>query len=721
MAARGIAAKVQPSGSTPSGAAVTLQLAAPAKAAGIEGDGFEIRPGSEGGGVVVAACTRLGLMQAAARVAEHLRGATGAATLPLVAGNPAVAIRGAGFGGGDFEVDFPYGTEAEWHRALDALVDSGMNCMTDLGMWSNWKMPVSYREMPELRSQSADAYDEVSGAKFSEFAEHRDRALRLIDFLHRRGVRVWLWLPTGCVPTTYGQKHPEAMAPKSDRCPCFTHPLYNRYLESFLKELLETYPVDGIVMIRDDNGGLCPCDRCKAYVAKSPTRSAVWEQYLILYRWLKARGFQGDIAVYPYFDAFEPGLDALLPSDLLIVGHGSGAGTLVRNYETLAPMGDTWIDNIFAGFRVATTARMKRLLSDRNSFWLGGAMRGSELPWHAIGRFGWEPTATVNSLRYRWAVDWAGRDRALAMLDLLDTYESLWELYDLPMLPQEWVKLDPDRRRDAASFGRRQLQRFREQIAAVSSTFASASGGSGTPKAPHVATSPAVASAIGVAPGEHDAWFRQLRLFATYFDYHLRRLELISRSHALAVANKPILAGRQGLAQADRRSLVDMNREIYETAERFDRDTASAPGNMLARTRAVQLTRLFREWVNGYDALEWHLDVKQFAGAVAVVPGKMRAGSPWVLRVELQNRGIAAWTAQTGPLLQLRGDAARLGLPPQWNFDGECMVFGDRREIELRGTLPKTPGEAKLELLLVAPFRHGQPFERRELMLRWNQ
>ena len=29
----------------------------------------------------------------------------------------------------------------------------------------------------------------------------------------------------------------------------------------------------GIVMVRDDNGGICDCDRCKAYVAASRTIS----------------------------------------------------------------------------------------------------------------------------------------------------------------------------------------------------------------------------------------------------------------------------------------------------------------------------------------------------------------------------------------------------------------------------------------------------------------
>ena len=44
---------------------------------------------------------------------------------------------------------------------------SGMNKIACLGMWGNWKMPVGYKYMPELRSDAPEAYDESSGAKFT--------------------------------------------------------------------------------------------------------------------------------------------------------------------------------------------------------------------------------------------------------------------------------------------------------------------------------------------------------------------------------------------------------------------------------------------------------------------------------------------------------------------------------------------------------------------------
>ena len=690
---KGVDAKTVAEGQGDAGAGVVFKLVDPREAPGIEHDGFEIRPQPDRAGIRIVACARFGLMQAAVQVSAFLARPSDAVRLPLIAGNPAVRRRGVGFGGGDHEVDFPLGPDAEWEAALEELVASGMNVMADLGMWSNWKMPVSYHTMPELRSAAADAYDEVSGAKLAEFAAHREHGLKLLRFLHDRGVTVWLWLPVGCVPTTYAKAHPEAMAPGNDRCPCFTHPLYNQYLQAFLKELLETYPIDGVVMIRDDNGGLCPCERCKAYIARSSTKSAAWEQYLILYRWFRAAKFAGDIAVYPYFDHYEPRLDPLLPADLLIVGHGSGAGMLARSYETLAPMGDTWLDNVLAGFRVPTAARMRRLLADRSSFWLGGAFRGSELAWQAIGRFGWEPTATVSSLRYEWGAQRFGVQHALAFVNLADAYERMWEIYDLPMLPQEWVKRGGPERREVATQGRACLDQFRERLA----TFRKA-----------------------VHDKRHDAWFRHLGLFATYFDYHLRRLEALSEMCEVVAKNRDAAERPEGLPEPLRRQLIEKHRQVYELAQAFDREAATVPGNMMARTRAYQLTLPFKEWVGGYDlSLEGLLEIKQFAGSMAVSPEELPAGRPFVLRIELRNRGVCPWMAGVGHRLELRPEARRLGLPAQWDYQGPAMVFGDRRVVELRGIAPKEPGETQLHLGFYAPFKNAYAFIQKDVKIRW--
>ena len=114
---------------------VSFKLAKAHELDGLEGDGFMIRPGTGGIGVTIQSATRFGLMQGALKVADYLRRNPSSKALPLIDSNPAVDLRCGGFGGGGHEVDFPYGTEAEWTRIFDNLIASGMNKMTCLGMW----------------------------------------------------------------------------------------------------------------------------------------------------------------------------------------------------------------------------------------------------------------------------------------------------------------------------------------------------------------------------------------------------------------------------------------------------------------------------------------------------------------------------------------------------------------------------------------------------------
>ncbi len=388
---------------------IQLTLTADPSSAGIAGDGFIIgRPSARG--VEILAGTVLGLRQAVQAIEDHITLQGHQADIPLVAANPIVALRGGGFGGGNFEVDFPYGSLAQWEHVLDKLLDSGMNVLTCLGMWGNWKMPVSYRYMPELVSDDPEAYDESSGTLLSEVDAQRERGLHLLRHVQRQGGQVWLWLPIGCVPTTFAKAFPEAMMPgaveefwgRPKGTPCFTHARYHAYLDALLRELVETYPVDGLMLVRDDNGKLCSCDRCQTFVAASRTRHAAWEQYLMIYDRLRALNFQGGVAVYPYFDGYTPDLEDVLPADLYIVGHGASIAGLSRQYDRVGHMPDTWLDSLFTNFRLPPTPRVRRLLGDRSTFWIGGAYCGAELPWESIGHFGWEPTATPNTFRHLW-------------------------------------------------------------------------------------------------------------------------------------------------------------------------------------------------------------------------------------------------------------------------------------------------------------------------------
>jgi hypothetical protein len=615
--------------------------------------------------------------------------------IPLIASNPAVDFRAGGFGGGDFEVDFPYGDVAEWERVLSALASSGMNVMADLGMWGNWKMPVTYRYMPELRSSAPDAYDEVSGAKFSEIDAHRAKGLKLLSFLHERGVRVWLWLPIGAVPTTYAPAHPDAMSPRSSKYPCFTHPLYNKYLAAFLKELLETYPIDGVVMIRDDNGGICDCDRCKAYLEHSRTHSPVWEQYLIIYDHLRSAGFKGAIGVYPYGDHYDPNLEHLLPADLYVIGHGAGLELLARSYETCGPMGDTWLDDLFASFRLPGTARMKRLLSDRGSFWVGGAYHGAELPWEAIGRFGWEPTESVNTFRYEWGRRAFGARAAVPFVEMSAAYERLWELNDAPMLPIEWFGMSAADRERVRREGMQWLGAFRGRLAALR-------------------------KAAGRATD--DGWFRQVALFGTFFETHLRRLQRLTEMQELVASNRAAVDSGAGLPPAVRARLLALHAETYRDAEQLEHEAAGAPGDMMRHVREDRMLMPYKEW--GMQPYGWYLEEafketgKQLAGDISATAVEAAAGKPFVLRVTLRNRGLISWVMKAGQRLEV-GDAARLGLPERWYYDGDPMAPGDTRTIELHGTAPAQPGEADVTLAFFPPFDCPVPTMKTTAHVRW--
>ena len=132
-------------------------------------------------------------------------------------------------------------------------------------------------------------------------------------------------------------------------------------------------------------GASAPVIVARNPVAQLRTKSPVWEQYLVTDHWLRTHGFRGQVAVYPYFDTYEPKLDPFLPADLRIVGHGSGAAARSRDYEFIGPMGDTWIDNLYANFRVVPSPRNKRLWPTAGVSGSGRCLCRRELPWESIG------------------------------------------------------------------------------------------------------------------------------------------------------------------------------------------------------------------------------------------------------------------------------------------------------------------------------------------------
>jgi hypothetical protein len=60
-----------------------------------------------------------------------------------------------------------------------------------------------------------------------------------------------------------------------------------------------------------------------------------------------------------------------------------------------------------------------------------------------------------------------------------------------------------------------------------------------------------------------------------------------------------------------------------------------------------------------------------------------------------------------------------LKLPAAWDFQGPWMVFGDWREIELRGVAPKEAGECQLQVLFWGGFRNPHPCCQKTATIRW--
>ncbi len=446
-------------------------------------------------------------------------------------------------------------------------------------------------------------------------------------------------------------------------------------------------------LVRDDNGGVCTCQRCREYVQSSRTKNAVWEQYLVIYDWLREHGYQGAVAVYPYHDWYDPALDPYLPADLYVVGHGAGGAVLVRDYGHVGPMGDTWLDNLYANFRVAPSPRMRRLLGGRGSFWIGGAYVGCELPWEAIGYFGWEPTATPNTLRYDWACRELGVDRALAFVRMNDIYEELWDLNALYLPPADWMKLSPAQRQRVVQQGMDGARQLRSALAAITSA----------PPAPSESFS---------------RWQGHLELFAPFMEYHLQRLDRFAKIYDAVLAHRAAVERGESLPADVRAAVLEDYQAIYDAAAPYAAAMKDAPGGMLDHCR--WMTAPYQEWMAGYDQwLDGQLAVKQFAGQIDLAADTRHAGQPFVLCVHFTNQGVCPWVAAARHRLELDGDAARLGLPAAWTFEGEALAPGDQRTVELRGTLPAAPGTAHVTVRFYNPYRVPDPFLQADLTLSW--
>lgn len=674
---------------------IVLELASDPQGLGLIGDGFRIDPGHEHKTIRIVSGTRFGLMQAVSRIASRIEVAGVTLNVPQIASNPIAPIRAGGFGGGDHEVDFPYGTDGEWQHAFDGMIASGMNTVTCLGMWSDWKMPVTYDAMPELKSTSPQAHDEVTGTALKDVDTHRARGLQRLEYLHERGVKVWLWIPVGCVPTTFADRYPEAMCEGSRTTPDFAHPQYHRYLKVFFEELLKTYPIDGVVLIRDDNGMICKTPAYLELVKKGRSKDPIWEQYLLMYDKLKELDFSGEIAVYPYNDFYRPEHEAFLPRDLVICGHGSGLGMLSRDFERLAPMGDTWLDNLYCEeFALPPSTRMKRLLGDRSSFWLGGAYTGTELPIEAIGYFGWNSHATPNSLRQAWGHRTFGSGKSFDFVRWSDANEQLWDSFAWPLMPGQWAMQDDARKATVIHDVRRSIEAFSTRLATLRN---------------------------GV-DASHQPWFQHVGLTAELLEWRVTFLENADRIANIMRKHDLKRPGAPPLPASIRQELALAYRRIDEQAAQYNRALAAVPGKMMSKVVQAGMTVAWIGMAERLVGMEWYshtsLGQRPLNGQITIEPVTIAAGKAFTLRCRVRNTGFYPWQGKLRPTLSSSQEAQQLSLTRVPDTSEPQILYGDEHIVEFHGMAPGIAGEATVTWTLSYPDGFGEN-QSEKALLRW--
>ncbi len=184
------------------------------------------------------------------------------------------------------------------------------------------------------------------------------------------------------------------------------------------------------------------------------------------------------------------------------------------------------------------------------------------------------------------------------------------------------------------------------------------------------------------------------------------------------LAHRDVLNRREGLPNDVREAVLARYAEMYDWAGKYDAAMQQAPDGMLTRCR--WMTKPYKEWMAGYDQwLDGKLEIKQFVGTLSVEVDALQSGESFTLRVKLHNQGVCPWVTGAGQRIELTGDVEKLSLPAGWQYEGEPMAPGDRRTIELRGMVPKEPGEAKVTATLISPFRVPEKIATGEATLAW--
>jgi hypothetical protein len=599
--------------------------------------------------------------------------------LPLASDTCVAAVRGVCIGGMVTEVDFCKGNEAAWEAGLSFLAKAGVNRVTVMPMWGTWKLPCRYRAMPELRSASGEDFDWVGYLPFKDIDAEAERGIRLIEIARRLGFELYTEVVVGRVPETFAVAYPDAVVQGARAIPCSTHPAYLRFLHGYLKELRESYGLDGFVLNRDDFCEMCRCPRCLERLSRSPYNSSFWDLCVDLHEWVKASLPETHVAVYPYNDYYRSEIDPALPRDLLILGHGSGETVLARADDVCAPHGDTWLDNVLIGFRVPPAPAMKQLLSDRNAMWTGGWLEGNEATWASIGTFGWDPEVSIESLRFALCRDLFPDLRSeIAAVEVLGSYEQLREWFNHALLPRRWLSASAGERDVLA----REVSACVEQVETGLARLGSATGWTG--RAP-------------------------VSLFALFIRYHLQRLDLLFQEFTGWRPAHDTL--REAIAEGRDADVVVQAELLARLAERQNELVRGFAGTLRERGGEVYEAIVREHFAPGaraqLDRMGFENDITyMFPGfpfdAHVVghgVPARMIRGKTYAVSVTVQNLSSRPWEVAWDSLVLIGLGGTDIDVPLPSGY----VRFGEVCVVPFSVTAPTEPGTYRVQIGMHVP------------------
>jgi hypothetical protein len=193
-------------------------------------------------------------------------------------------------------------------------------------------------------------------------------------------------------------------------------------------------------------------------------------------------------------------------------------------------------------------------------------------------------------------------------------------------------------------------------------------------------------------------WFAQTDLYSAYVQYCLVRLDTFGQLYEIGLEQKDLLATAKSLPDEIRRRIASLHDEMIKALRAYEEAVKRVPGRMMRDM--LPFTDPYMElgaagFGQGLDSM---LPVRMFAGSLTVPQDTFPAGRPFTLAAELYNGGFCPWIPGDHHYLRLDPSANGLELPHIWDFTGELVLPGDRRVVELSGTMPNEPGEAKINV-----------------------